>query len=168
MAVRNVVCIFAPSLSSCNINVTFDVLFRAETLKKLKFPPEMFLIPIRQIVHGLRLDAIRHEYYAWRSQNSQPAVQIDLVIDRADGIVTICEMKYSKDDYTLSEKEYRNIVRRMETFQKETGHKGGIQVSLVTTYGLHENMYSEISPVPITIEELFLIKAQYNQNTYYL
>ncbi|MBR4389976.1 MAG: ATP-binding protein, partial [Prevotella sp.] len=45
---------------------------------------------VRQIVHGLRLDAIRHEYYAWRSQNSQPAVQIDLVIDRADGIVTIC------------------------------------------------------------------------------
>ena len=75
---------------------------------------------------------------------------------RADGIVTICEMKYSKDDYTLSEKEYRNIVRRMETFQKETGHKGGIQVSLVTTYGLHENMYSEISPIPITMEELFI------------
>ena len=110
---------------------------------------------VRQIVHGLRLDAIRHEYYAWRSQNSQPAVQIDLVIDRADGIVTICEMKYSKDDYTLSEKEYRNIVRRMETFQKETGHKGGVQVSLVTTYGLNENMYSEISPIPITMEELF-------------
>ena len=110
---------------------------------------------VRQIIYGLRLDAIRHEYYAWRSQNSQPAVQIDLVIDRADGIVTICEMKYSKDDYTLSEKEYRNIVRRMETFQKETGHKGGVQVSLVTTYGLNENMYSEISPVPITMEELF-------------
>ena len=79
-----------------------------------------------------------------------------LVIDRADGIVTICEMKYSKDDYTLDEREYRNIVRRMETFQKETGHKGGIQVSLVTTYGLHENMYSEISPIPITMEELFI------------
>ena len=110
---------------------------------------------VRQIIHGLRLDAIRHEYYAWRSQNSQPAVQIDLVIDRADSIVTICEMKYSKDDYTLSEKEYRNIVRRMETFQKETGHKGGVQVSLVTTYGLNENMYSEISPIPITMEELF-------------
>ncbi len=110
---------------------------------------------VRQIVRGLRVDAIRHEYYSWRSQSSQPAVQIDLVIDRADGIVTICEMKYSKDDYTLSEKEYRNIVRRMETFQKETGHKGGVQVSLVTTYGLHENMYSEISPVPITMKELF-------------
>ena len=110
---------------------------------------------VRQIVRGLRLDTIRHEYYSWRSQNSQPAVQIDLVIDRADGIVTICEMKYSKDDYTLTEKEYRNIVRRMETFQKETGHKGGIQASIVTTYGLQENMYSEISPIPITMEDLF-------------
>ena len=73
----------------------------------------------------------------------------------ADGIVTICEMKYSKDDYMLNEKEYRSIIRRVETFQKETGHRGGIQVSLVTTYGLHENMYPEISPTPITMNELF-------------
>ena len=33
--------------------------------------------------------------------------------------------------------------------------KGWVQVSIVTTYGLHENMYSEISPVPITMDELF-------------
>ena len=43
----------------------------------------------------------------------------------------------------------------MECFQKETGHKSGVQVSIVTTYGLHENMYSEISPIPITMDELF-------------
>ncbi|MBQ7211947.1 MAG: hypothetical protein IJS19_04690, partial [Muribaculaceae bacterium] len=57
--------------------------------------------------------------------------------------------------FLLSEKEYRNIVRRMETFQNETGHKGGVQASIVTTYGLNENVYSEISPVPITMDELF-------------
>ena len=32
----------------------------------------------------------------------------------------------------------------METFQKETGHKSGVQVSLVTTYDFNENVYSEI------------------------
>ncbi len=110
---------------------------------------------VRQIIRGLHLDNIQHEYFSWRSRNSQPAVQIDLIIDRADGIVTICEMKYSKDDYTLTEKEYRNIVRRMETFQRETGHKGGVQACIVTTYDLHDNMYSEISPTPITMNELF-------------
>lgn len=110
---------------------------------------------VRQIIRGLRLDAIRHEYYAWRSQNSKPAVQIDLVIDRADGIVTICEMKYSKDDYSINENEYRKIVRQIETFQTETKHKGGVQLNIVTTYGLEQNMYSEISPIPITMEDLF-------------
>ena len=110
---------------------------------------------VRQIVRGLRLDAIRHDYYAWRSQNSKPAVQIDLVIDRADGMVTICEMKYSKDDYTLTEGEYKKIISRMETFQRETGYKGGVQASIVTTFSLQENMYSEISPIPITMNELF-------------
>ena len=111
---------------------------------------------VRQIVRGLRLDAIRHDYYAWRSQNSKPAVQIDLVIDRADGMATICEMKYSKDDYTLTEGEYKKIVHRMETFQKETGYKGGVQASIVTTFSLQNNMYSEISPIPITMDELFV------------
>jgi hypothetical protein len=110
---------------------------------------------VRQIVRGLRLDAIRHEYYAWRSRDAKPAVQIDLIIDRADNIATICEMKYSKSDYTLSEKEYRNILRRAETFRAETNLKGGVQVCIVTTYGLHENAYSEISPHTITLDELF-------------
>lgn len=110
---------------------------------------------VKQIVQGLRLDAIRHEYYAWRSRNSSPAVQIDLVIDRADNIATICEMKYSKSEYSLSEKEYHNILRRAEVFQQETNRKGGTQICIVTTYGLTDNMYSEISPIAITLNELF-------------
>lgn len=113
------------------------------------------LLHIRQIIQGLHLDTIGHEYYAWRSKMSKPAVQIDLIIDRADGNATICEMKYSKDDYAIAEKEYRNIVRRMESFQTETKRKGGVQAVVVTTYGLAENIYSEISPIAITMDELF-------------
>lgn len=43
----------------------------------------------------------------------------------------------------------------METFQRETGYKGCVQASIVTTFSLQENMYSEISPIPITMNELF-------------
>ena len=113
------------------------------------------LFHARQIIHGLHLDTIAHEYYSWRSRESIPAVQIDMIIDRADGIATICEMKYTKDDYSLTEAEYRKIVRRMDTFGRESGHHGGIQATIVTPYSLRENMYSEISPVPITMEHLF-------------
>ena len=84
---------------------------------------------------------------------------IDMIIDRADGIVTVCEMKYSKDDYRLTEAEYRKIVRRMEVFGNETGHKGGVQATVVTTYALKDNMYSEISPVAVTMKELFMVNG---------
>ena len=40
-------------------------------------------------------------------------------------------------------------------FKGETGYKGGVQASIVTTFSLQDNMYSEISPVPITMKELF-------------
>jgi len=39
----------------------------------------------------------------------------------------------------------------MEVFSNETGHKGGVQATVVTTYALKDNMYSEISPVAITM-----------------
>jgi len=82
-------------------------------------------------------------------------VQIDMVIDRADKIATICEIKYSKDDYSIDEAEYRKLIRRMETFEKETKHKGGTQIAIITTYGLRNNAYSEISQNHITMEHLF-------------
>lgn len=102
--------------------------------------------------YGLR--RVTDEHF-WRNHLGTLAVQIDMIIDRADGIVTVCEMKYSKDDYRLTEAEYRKIVRRMEVFSNETGHKGGVQATVVTTYALKDNMYSEISPVAITMNELF-------------
>jgi len=68
-------------------------------------------------------------------------------------------MKYSKDDYRLTEAEYRKIVRRMEVFSEEAGHKGGVQATIVTTYALKDNMYSEISPVAVTMEELFWVNG---------
>lgn len=129
--------------------------YRAKVRTKSQLGNTGFADGLRQIIRGLHLDTIAHEYYAWRSRESNPAVQIDLVIDRADGIVTICEMKYSKDEYLLTENEYRKIVRRMETFSRETQHKGGVQATIVTTYSLHNNIYSEISPVVITMEHLY-------------
>ena len=36
---------------------------------------------------------------------------------------------------------------------------GGMQATVVTTYALKDNMYSEISPVAITMNELFMVQG---------
>lgn len=111
---------------------------------------------VQKILRALHLDAIHTEYYSWRSSESEQGAQIDLVIDRSDGIVTICEIKYSQAAYTITKSEYMKIMNREETFRRETKCRKGIQTIMITTYGLKQNEYSSILLNSITLKELFL------------
>ena len=111
---------------------------------------------IQQIIYALRLDVIHTDFYSWRSKESSPAAQIDIIIDRADGIVTICEVKYSRAEYSLSKDEYERILNRVETFVRETKCKKGTQTIIITTKGMKSTGYSEISRRIITLDDLFV------------
>lgn len=111
---------------------------------------------IQQIIYALRLDSIHTEFYSWRSKEHSPAAQIDIIIDRADGIVTICEVKYSKAEYTLSKNEYEKILNRVESFVQETKCRKGTQTTIITTKGMKPTGYSEISRRFITLDDLFV------------
>ena len=111
---------------------------------------------IQQVIFALRLDVIHTDFYSWRSKKSHPGAQIDIIIDRADGIVTICEVKYSKAEYILSRDEYEKILNRVETFAQETKCKKGIQTAIITTKGLKQTGYSEISRRSVTLDDLFV------------
>lgn len=110
---------------------------------------------IQQIIYALRLDYIHTEFYSWRSKKSTPAAQIDIIIDRADGIVTICEVKYSKAEYVLLKEEYEKIMNRVEAFVRETKCKKGTQTIIITTKGMKPTGFSEISNRTITLDDLF-------------
>ena len=111
---------------------------------------------IQQIIYALRLDYIHTEFYSLRSKESTPGAQIDIIIDRADGIVTICEVKYSKAEYTLSKDDYEKIMNRVETFVQETKCKKGTQTIIITTKGMKPTGFSEISKRIVTLDDLFV------------
>lgn len=113
------------------------------------------LCHVPQIIQALRLDAIHAEYYSWRSNESTPGAQIDLIIDRADGIVTICEIKYGKTEYSLPRKEYDKIQNRIECFVRETHCRKGIQTVIITTMGLKPHGYADVASKSITLDDLF-------------
>ena len=110
---------------------------------------------INHIIKALHLDSISTEFYSWRSKKNNPAAQIDIVIDRADGMITICKVKYSRTKYTLSKSEYEKILNRIDAFSVEHDHLKGIQTVMVTTMGLKSNTYSEISQISVTLNDLF-------------
>jgi hypothetical protein len=79
-----------------------------------------------------------------------------MLIDRADRVVNLCEMKFSQDDFAISKDYDERLRRKIVRLQEETGGKRNVQVTLVTTFGLKKNMYSSRVQRVVTLEGLFL------------
>lgn len=110
---------------------------------------------IPQIKKGLRVDGISTVSYSWRSRKSVPAVQIDLIIQRADLIVNVCEVKFSQDQYVLGKEEYEKIIRLKNTFVEETGIRHTPWLTIITTEGLAKGQYAAAIPSQLTLDDLF-------------
>lgn len=111
---------------------------------------------IPQILKAIGVDRILTQYYSWRSTESPKGAQVDLVIDRADGIINLCEVKYSTGEYSISKDEFLKLSNRSEAFRRETGTRKGIFLAFITTYGLSRSGYSDIANNTITMADLFL------------
>jgi len=92
---------------------------------------------------------------SWRSRQSSLGAQIDLLFDRKDGIINLCEMKYSKAEYTMSAKEETALRNRIAVFETETHTKKAVHLTMVTTYGIAKNSHSDIVQSEITLEDMF-------------
>ena len=110
---------------------------------------------IWQIIQSLRLDSMLTKYYSWRSKESVPGAQIDMIIERADGIINVCEMKYSRADYRQDMKDSRDLINKIDDFVAETKTKKSIQTVLVTTYGLRNGGHSDDFQKVLTMDHLF-------------
>lgn len=115
----------------------------------------MCMLHIPQIKQSLGIDRIHTEYYSWKSKTSTPAAQIDLIIDRADQLINVCEVKYSEYPYSIDKGEDARLRTRISNFIEETATQKGINLTFITTYGVKQNQYSDIVRNEITMDDLF-------------
>ena len=110
---------------------------------------------VPEIKKGLRIDRIRTEHYSWRSRKDKDGAQVDLIIERADGMINMCEMKFSQKPYSVTADEEKKLLRREAVFVEETGLKHGVLLTLVSPQGVLENSHSDIISEVITLDTLF-------------
>jgi hypothetical protein len=94
---------------------------------------------IHQIKTSLRIDAIYSTNSSWFNKNAQ----VDLLIDRDDNVMNLCEMKFYNAPYTIDKKYYLNLKNKISELQNETNTRKNIFITMVTTYGVRENEYSK-------------------------
>ena len=112
-------------------------------------------IHIKQMKEKLGILGVSTHTASWRSKDSSPGAQIDLLISRRDGVINLCEMKYSKHPYVISEAEALVLERKKSLFLKETAAKSAIHITMITTWGLEKKGYSAIAQSEIVLDDLF-------------
>ncbi|MDO4511653.1 MAG: ATP-binding protein [Bacteroidales bacterium] len=106
---------------------------------------------IEQIKRGLGFSAVVSTAHSW----SAPGAQIDLLIDRNDDVINVCEMKYSKAKYALQQRETEHMQNRIEILQRETGTHKTIMLTLITAHGLTPGSDTHCIQSMLTMDDLF-------------
>jgi len=117
---------------------------------------QVCLAHIPQIKTALGISSVRVSAAAWRSSNPDfPGAQVDLVLDRADNIVNLCELKYANKEYRIDKKYDLELRNKAGAFQHEMKTKKAIHITMVTTYGVLKNQYSSVVQSEVRMEDLF-------------
>lgn len=123
---------------------------------------------IEQIVNTLGISGAYHSPCSWSYRPTEAVAgdpnadedlktggQIDLLIDRKDKTISICEMKYASAEYEISKAYATHVDQRLRTFRKVTNTKKSFSIVYVTPFGLVNNMYARKVNKQITADDLF-------------
>jgi uncharacterized protein len=111
---------------------------------------------IENIKKALSIQGVYSEISSWVSRNPEKGTQIDLLIDRKDNVITVCEIKFSNDEYEIT-KSYANDLRnKLNLFKSESKTRKTIFLAMITTFGVKTNQYSlGLVQNSITMDALF-------------
>jgi len=108
---------------------------------------------VNQLKKAIRIEAIYSKNSSWFNANAQ----IDLLIDRDDNVMNLCEIKFHKSAFSIDKNYYLNLKNKISELQKETKTKKNIFITMITTHGVKENEYSiELIENKIDINKLFM------------
>jgi uncharacterized protein len=97
----------------------------------------------------------------WRyspvKESKETGAQVDLLFDRDDDAITLCEIKYTSQPFDIDKKYAENLKRKIEIFKKITGTRKQIFLAMISANGLKKTMYSEdiVDGGVIILDDLF-------------
>jgi uncharacterized protein len=103
---------------------------------------QVCLYHFTQIKQALGISGVQTSVSAWRSKSKTEGAQIDLVIDRRDQVINLCEMKYSINPFAIDKKYAEELRDKAGIFKSETNTRKSVFLTMITTFGLKSNNYS--------------------------
>ena len=116
------------------------------------------LLHTKQIKAALGISGIMANIFSWHVKKNEehPGVQIDLLIDRADNTVNVCEMKYAPKGFSITSSEVENMNTKLRILEMYLPKYKSVQPVLITSNGAVRNQHFFEFPLQITADQLFL------------
>lgn len=111
----------------------------------------------RQIIKALGISGMATSVATWKYQGdgNNKGAQVDMTIERADRIIHLCEMKFYKDKFKLTDDYVKRLQERRATFIEAKKIRKAVVHTFVTTFGLSNPTYSSIVHSEVTMDDLF-------------
>ena len=110
------------------------------------------------IKRKLGISGVITNLYGWRfvaDDGTQEGAQIDLVIERNDQVVNLCEMKHTAGPYEITDSYDRRLQIKRETFMRETGTAAAVHLTMVSAHGVKSNANAKDLQSVVTLDDLF-------------
>ena len=114
-----------------------------------------------EIKNKLGISGISTNIATWRykpKDTDDKGAQIDMVIERADRVINLCEIKFAIGQYQIKNTYAEYLRNRAELFRSKTNTTFSIVQTMITTFGIAENMHSHIIQQAICMDDLFAPK----------
>ena len=115
------------------------------------------LLHVQQIRIALGISGVATNVCSWSGadENGRRA-QIDLLLDRNDRVITLCEMKFADEAYALTKKDIESLRHKRAAFRFATGTRRAVHLTMVTAEGLEHNSYRNEIQRELTLDDLFV------------
>jgi AAA+ ATPase superfamily predicted ATPase len=111
---------------------------------------------LKAIKKGLGISGVQTTVSSWTGKAHQKGAQIDLVIERRDGVINLCETKFSIDSFTIDKKYAEELRKKIAVFREETKTRKAAFLTMITTFGLNRNMHAvSVVQNDLTMDVLF-------------
>ncbi len=114
-----------------------------------------------QIKKALDIGGVLTEESVWRYQplkgEDRQGAQIDLLLDRQDLCINLCEMKFSTSEFVIDKKYAAELDNKRNTFREQTKTKKTLFLTFITSYGVkHNEYYTGRVHAEVTMKSLFV------------
>ena len=112
---------------------------------------------IKQIRHALGIEGVVTNVCSWNTAANEDhdGAQIDLLLDRNDNIINLCEIKYGENEYVITKEEDKKLCNRKMVFKTVSKTRKALHLTMITPYGVRHNANWNNVQSEVTMADLF-------------